>query len=206
MKQDEPEDGGATGLEDVARRRLRSLRQARGWSLDELARRSHIGASTISRLETGHRRLALDNLVDLAAALDTTLDELLRDDGADDVVIRPTRSTGLGGVLHWPLNRQPDPSGRFVAKVRLPAAKPRATPDLQVHPGREWFYVLDGTVRLVLGDHEHHVEVGQAAEFDTMRPHWIVGFGAPAEILQIFDRHGEDAHLRPPSGGRNVAP
>lgn len=199
MKQDEPgePDEPGTGLEDVARRRLRSLRRARGWSLDELARRSHIGASTISRLETGHRRLALDNLADLAAALDTTLDELLRDDGADDVVIRPTRSTGLGGLLHWPLNRQPDPSGRVVAKVRLPAARPDAPPDLQVHPGREWFYVLEGTVRLVLGDHEHLVEVGQAAEFDTMRPHWIAGRGAPAEILQIFDRHGEDAHLRP---------
>jgi transcriptional regulator with XRE-family HTH domain len=197
MKQDEE---GATRLEDLARRRLRSLRRARGWSLDELARRAHIGASTISRIETGHRRLALDNLADLATALGTTLDELLRDDADADVVIRPTRSKGFGGMLHWPLNRQPDPSGRVVAKVRIPAARPRATPDLQVHPGREWFYVLEGTARLVLGDHEHLVVAGQAAEFDTMRPHWIAGHGGPVELLQIFDRHGEDAHLRPPAG------
>jgi uncharacterized cupin superfamily protein len=65
-----------------------------------------------------------------------------------------------------------------------------------VHPGREWFYVLDGTVRLELDDQTHLVGTGQAAEFDTMRPHQMYGDGGPAEVLSIFDRHGEDAHLR----------
>src|SRR5690606_11504716 len=67
-------------VEDTARHRLRSLRLARGWSLDELAQRSDLSASTISRTETGRRRLALDHLVTLARALDTTVDELLVDD------------------------------------------------------------------------------------------------------------------------------
>ena len=191
------QDDSAARLEDVARRRLRSLRQARGWTLDELARRSHIGASTISRIETGHRRLAIDNLVDLAAALDTTVDELLRDDIDEDVVIRPTRGRGAGGYLHWPLNRLADPSGRSVSKMRIPAARPRQEPDTRVHPGRDWFYVLEGTARLVLGEREHLVEAGQAAEFDTMTPHWVAGHGGPVELLMIFDRHGEDAHIRP---------
>lgn len=201
MKQDAPIGAGTeASTEDVARRRLRSLRLARGWSLDELARRSHIGASTISRLETGHRRLALDHLVDLARALETTVDQLLDDGGEDDVVIRPTRMKDGHGIVHWPLTREHDPSGRVVAKMRFPASK--KAPVLQVHPGRDWFYVLDGTARLVLGDHEHLVEAGQAAEFDTMRPHWIAGYGGPVEILTIFDRHGEEAHLRPPSAAR----
>ena len=58
-----------TRLEDVARRRLRTLRLARDWTLDELARRTNIGASTISRIETGHRRLAVDDLAELAQGL-----------------------------------------------------------------------------------------------------------------------------------------
>ncbi|MEO5901654.1 MAG: XRE family transcriptional regulator [Ilumatobacteraceae bacterium] len=181
-------------LEDVARHRLRSLRLARGWTLDELARRSNIGASTISRIETGHRRLAIDNLVDLARALEATVDELIGDARDDDVVIRPTRGVGPNGSVHWPLTRPNDPSGRIVAKVRIPAS--RKTPDPQVHPGRDWFYVLEGTARLVLGDTEHLVPVGHAAEFDTMTPHWIAGHGGPVEVLMIFDHHGEHAHLR----------
>jgi len=182
-------------IESTARRRLRSLRAARGWSIDELARRSHIGPSTISRLETGHRRLALDHLVTLARALDTTVDALLADDDAgENVVIRPIRDTAHGAT-YWMLTRREDPSGRIVAKMRLPASK--RPPQPRVHPGRDWFYVLDGTVRLLLGEREHLVPAGQAAEFDTMTPHWMLGDGGPAEILTIFDRHGERAHLRP---------
>lgn len=188
----------------IVRQRLRSLRLARGWSLDQLASRSNIGASTISRLETGHRRLAIDQLVDLARALETTVEQLLGDEDEGDVVIRPARTRQEDGAVHWPLNRPNDPSGRVVAKMRFPAAKRQ--PDLRVHPGRDWFYVLEGTARLVLGDRTHLVEAGQAAEFDTMTPHAIGGHGAPVEVLTIFDRHGERAHLQavsPPTPARS---
>ncbi len=179
--------------EALARRRLRSLREARGWSLDELARRSHIGPSTISRIETGHRRISLDHLVSLAAALETSVDDLLSGDDPDDVVIRPVRSE-IGGVTSWLLTRPDDVSGRTVAKLRIPPAKRSAPP--QVHPGRDWIYVLSGTAQLVLGEREHVLTRGQAAEFDTMVPHRIAGQGGPVEVLTIFDHHGERAHLR----------
>jgi ribosome-binding protein aMBF1 (putative translation factor) len=44
----------------MVRTRLRSLRRTLGWSLDDLAERSHLSASTISRIETGKRALSLD--------------------------------------------------------------------------------------------------------------------------------------------------
>ena len=183
-------------IDETARRRLRSLRLARGWSLDELARRSYIGPSTISRIETGQRRLALDHLVSLARALETSVDELLADDDAqEDVIIRPTRDVVRGTTL-WMLTRPDDPSGRIVAKMRVP--KLRRPPEPRVHPGRDWFYVLDGAAHLLLGERHHIVERGQAAEFDCMTPHWILGEGAPVEILTIFDRHAERAHLHSP--------
>jgi mannose-6-phosphate isomerase-like protein (cupin superfamily) len=122
------------------------------------------------------------------------VDELI---GGDDeyVVIRPARSKDANGAVFWPLTRHHDPSGRVVSKMRIPASRKR--PDLRVHPGRDWFYVLEGTARLILGDREHLVESGQAAEFNTMTPHSIAGYGGPVEILTILDRHGEEAHLRP---------
>jgi len=190
MKQ-EPGPPPAPDVEAVTRQRLRSLRLARGWSLDELARRAHIGPSTISRIETGHRRIALDQLVTLARALGTTVDELLDDGSPDDVVIKPSRNV-VDGATYWLLTRPDDPLGRVVAKSRLPARR-RGEP--RVHPGREWLYVLDGTARLVLGGREHLVRAGEAAEFDTMVPHVIAGHGGPVEILSIFDRQGEQAHL-----------
>ena len=52
-------------------------------------------------------------------------------------------------------------------------------------------------MQLCLGERQHLVRAGQAADFDTMTPHWMRGYGGPAEVLTIFDRHGERAHLRP---------
>lgn len=181
-----------TSPEATARRRLRTLRQARGWTIDDLARRSNISSSTISRLETGQRRLAVDHLAVLARALETTVDELLIDDAGDDVVIRPSRNEA-NGVTFWMLTPPNDPSGRMVAKVRTPARA--KLPDTKVHPGRDWFYVLKGTVRLKLGEREFLVEAGQAASFDTMTPHALAGHRSPAELITILDHHGERAHL-----------
>src|SRR3546814_20016806 len=100
----------ASRMEDLVRRRLQSLRQARGWTLDQLASRAHIGASTISRIETGHRRLAIDQLADLARALETTVDDLLSTDDGDDAVIKHVPSPNRHGVVPWPLPRPHHPS------------------------------------------------------------------------------------------------
>lgn len=128
----------------------------------------------------------------LARALGITVDDLLADDDADDVVIRPEPFSNGGAV--WMLSRRDDPSGRTVAKMRLPASS-TAELERKVHPGHDWFYVLDGTVRLVLGGREHIVRAGEAASFSTMTPHSMVGVGGSAEVLTIYDHHGERAHF-----------
>ena len=80
-------------IEQVVRTRLRSLRNTLGLSLDELAARTNLSPSTISRVETGKRTISLDVLLPLAAALQVDLDALLDVRSDDDVVIRPAPST-----------------------------------------------------------------------------------------------------------------
>jgi transcriptional regulator with XRE-family HTH domain len=187
------QDPTAPDPDRLVRQRLRSHRTARGWSLDELGTRTQLSPSTISRIETGHRRITLDQLRPLATALGTTIDALVDVSSEDDadVVIRPVRSEH-SGVSTWPLTR-PDNSGPIVAKMRL---EPTTDPvKLVVHPGRDWFYVMSGTVVLYLADRRIKVARGQAAEFSTMSPHAMRADRGPAELISIFDRDGRDAHL-----------
>jgi transcriptional regulator with XRE-family HTH domain len=186
-------------LDSLIRQRVRGLRLARGWSLDTLAARCFLSPSTLSRIETGHRRIALDQLVPIARALGTTLDQLVESADDEDVVIRPQRDDARG-VTTWMLSREGAPLGVTVAKMRI-TTPPDASHELGVHPGRDWFTVLSGTARLQLGDRVILVEPGQAAEFSTMVPHAIAAHDGPVEILVILDHDGERSHLRPHGEG-----
>jgi transcriptional regulator with XRE-family HTH domain len=177
-------------LDSLVRSRIRALRVAKGWSLDDLATRCYLSPSTLSRIETGHRRIALDQLTPIARALGTTLDQLVEPATDDDVVIRPHRDE-TRGLTTWLLSRDP---GATVAKIRI-TRPARDTVQRGVHPGKDWFTVLSGTVELLLGERTILVRTGEAAEFSTMTPHAFGAHGGPAEILCILDHDGRRTHL-----------
>ena len=183
-------------IEQLARARLRSLRNTLGLSLDELATRTNLSPSTISRVETGKRTISLDILVPLAAALQIDLDALLDARSDDDVIIRPTPHRS-GEHTTWMLSR---PTGSTIA-VKMRLEPTRTTPEQRVHPGHDWFFVIEGQVRLALGEREITVDTGEAAEFATMTPHAIAAIGGPAELIMIFDRDGHRAHVHHEIGG-----
>jgi transcriptional regulator with XRE-family HTH domain len=177
-------------LDSLVRKRIRALRVAQGWSLEELATRAHLSQSSLSRIENGQRRLALDQLVTLARALDTSLDQLV-ENAADDVVISPMID-GTHGLMRWPVKG----AGMSVMRQRLTEPPPSNTARMRAHPGREWLVVLSGTALLMLGHRRYRIEANQAAEFPTMMPHAIGAEGGPCEIMGIFDRDARRGHQR----------
>jgi transcriptional regulator with XRE-family HTH domain len=179
-----------TEIEQAVRTRLRSLRNTLGLSLDELAARTSLSPSTISRVETGKRAISLDILVPLAAALQVDLDTLLDVSGDGDVVIRPVPDNS-GERTTWMLSRAT--AATIVIKMRIEPS--RAIGEPRVHPGHDWFFVIAGRIRLLLGEREIIVEAGESAEFGTMTPHAFEAVGGPAEVIVIFDRDGHRAHV-----------
>ena len=167
------------------------MREEQGLSLDAVARVAGMAPSTLSRLETGKRRLAVDHLAPLARALSTSVDALLAPpQRTDPRVRRGPRMVNDMRVL--PLSRS-DASGPHAYHLTIPV---RGQPDPRTHEGHEWLYVLSGQLRLVLGDHALVLDTGEAAEFNTWTPHWMSGVNTPAEILVLLGHHGERAHLR----------
>jgi transcriptional regulator with XRE-family HTH domain len=186
-----------TEIEQVVRTRLRSLRNTLGLSLDDLAARTNLSPSTISRVETGKRTISLDILLPMATALQVDLDALLDVRGDDDVVIRPTPNNS-GERTTWMLSR---PTASVIAiKMRLEPT--RKTDEQRVHPGHDWFFVISGRVRLLLGERAVTVEAGESAEFSTMTPHAFAAIDGPAELLMIFDRDGQRAHIHHETAGQ----
>lgn len=177
------------GLDSLVRKRIRALRVAQGWSLEELATRARLSPSSLSRIENGQRRLALDQLVTLARALDTSLDQLVETD-TEDVIANPMVD-GAHGLMRWPIKAEP---GMTVVRQRITSPPPDDPAAMRAHPGREWLVVLSGTAVLMLGHRRIRVETNQAAEFPTMLPHAIGAAGKPCEIVGIFDREARRGH------------
>jgi len=172
--------------------RLKRLRTQRGETLTELAGRTGISKSTLSRLESGQRKPSLELLLPIAHAHKVPLDELVGAPEVGDPRIRPKPRKRNGRIV-VPLSE--NTSGLHAWKVIIPPEP--GEPELRIHDGREWLYVLSGRMRLILGENDITMGPGEVAEFDTKLPHW---FGPvddrPVEILSLHSSHGHHMHVR----------
>ncbi|MEV7384634.1 MULTISPECIES: XRE family transcriptional regulator [unclassified Streptomyces] len=149
---------------------LRSLRRRAGLTLETAARDAGLSPAHLSRLETGQRQPSLPMLLALARVYGTTVSDLLGETVADrDAIVRagdmePTRA---GGWTYW----QAGASGRGMQSLRVRVPHGSQGDIVRVHPGEEWLYVLQGRLRLRLGDTTHVLAPGDSAHFDSLTPH-----------------------------------
>jgi quercetin dioxygenase-like cupin family protein len=163
-------------------------------TLGGLSAATGISVSTLSRLESGGRRATLELLVPVTRVLGLGLDDLV--------------GTGPAAPPDPRVRREPMVRGdQVIVPLPVPGASPQTYHhtippgdrpiDLRTHAGYEWLYVLQGRVRLALGATEILMGPGEAAEFDTLRPHWVGNGGrGVARYLSVFGPEGERVHLR----------
>ncbi len=173
--------------------RLRALRAERDLTLAEVAEATGISTSTLSRLESGSRRATLELLLPLARTYRVALDDFVDGPATGDPRVH-LKAVRAHGQTILPLSRR---AGGLQAFKHVIDAGGPTDPDPKTHEGYEWLYVLDGRLRVVLGEHDVVLTAGEAAEFDTRVPHWFGSAdGRPVEFLSLFGPQGERAHLR----------
>ncbi|MEU1302231.1 helix-turn-helix domain-containing protein [Streptomyces shenzhenensis] len=141
--------------------RLRELRRRRGVTLTALSETTGIPISTLSRLESGHRKPGLELLLPLARAYQVPVDELIGAPADLDPRVYPQPFT-RNGMTVVPLTRKP--GGLQAFKHILPAGLTDGRePDPRSHEGYHWLYVLRGRLRVVLGDKDFILTEGEVA-------------------------------------------
>ena len=155
-------------------RRLRLEREARGWSLADLAARSGVAKATISRIERQEMSPTAALLVRLAAAFDLTLAGLLvRAETGEDRVSRaeaqPLWRDPATGYLRRQIYSRPDLPIELV-EVTLPPGQSVTLPASSYARIRQIVWVTDGRLVIVDGGLRHDLGPGDC-----------YGFGPPAE-------------------------
>lgn len=165
-------------LEARMRRALRQARTAAGMSLVQVATAAGMSESTLSRIETGDRRLTLAAVDGICRAVGVQPESVLRSAGRDGLRIT-TPAVRLAGGQHGVVLGH-DRDGSVLMRLVIPAGE---QPVLATHPGHDFVHVLRGRVRLHLGADRHDLVPGESVHFDTDRPHGIVGLDGTAEVL-----------------------
>jgi len=72
----------------------------------------------------------------------------------------------------------------------------RVAPDpLPIHEGHDWIYVLQGRMRLLLGEADLVIAPGEVVEFTTWTPHWFGALDEAVELILILGPEGAHEHL-----------
>jgi transcriptional regulator with XRE-family HTH domain len=183
--------------------RVRARRVDRGWTLDELARRSKVSRRMLVNVEQGHASPSIATLLRISDALGVGLPALV--DTARPPALKVTH-VGQAPVL-W--------RGPFGGQATLVAAT--APPDVvelwdwTLLPGeehvsephttgtRELLLVLAGVVELRVGPAVHHLSAGDSVTFHGDQPH---GYADPVAaeparfVLTVFQpRLGQGGQL-----------
>jgi len=179
---------------------LRELRQNRGWTLQELASRSGLSKTFLSRLETGDRQASIAAVLTLARIFDVSLTSMFETQVASEpcLIVRAAEATPLSvnGLTYTPLSN----AERFfnLQPIRLTVSLKRKGNDHFHHDGEEWIYLLSGRLTLSLAGKTYDLKPGDAAHFDSRQPHRLIARGTQdAEVLLVASPFSESERRRP---------
>jgi transcriptional regulator with XRE-family HTH domain len=183
--------------------RIRTERHRAGLTVRGLAARTGVSPSLISQIERGRATPSVATLWSIATELGISIADLFSETETgsktrtpdDPVQVHETRkSIVLAEGVRWErLTSTPDAEVDFVYVVYPPGAASCPEDALNRHEGREFGYVISGTLGVKIGFEEHVVRENDSISFDSMIPHrlWAIGDEPVRAIWTVINRRGD---------------
>ena len=165
-------------------RKIRELRQLKGWSLAELAKHSGVALSSLSRIETSRMTGTLESHIGIARALGVRVSELYGSLDAPGPMVE-IKSAGEGR------DKQLTVKGAAVTVLTSASLQKKMLPVLiQLGPrkstsrergpaGSERFvYLLQGQMQITAGEERFRLGPGDSAYLQASVPHSYSNVGA----------------------------
>ena len=171
--------------------RIRELREILDVDAADLAKQVNVSVAEYNQYENAESDIPIGGIYAVAAALNVDPTVLLTGDAprmSDYTIVRQGRGVSVERYKGYKfsslafnyIGRQFDPMVVDLEPMENP-------PELVVHGGQEFNYVLKGTVQLVIGSREFLLEAGDSAFFNPMTPHGQRAVGGPVKFLTIIN-------------------
>ena len=187
------EPGGAAPCDQIGRR-IQTIREQKGISLEELAQLTGFDKEMLQQIETGEVCPQLGTVIKLSKALDSALERLISEEGhklyaitrRDErkIISRTTTSRGNRAAYTY-MSLAPEVKGRHMEAlmVELEQIGDQAA---SVHAGEEFIYVLEGLVALKIGEEQFDLQPGDSAYYLSTTEHLISAKEGRAKILAVI--------------------
>jgi len=175
--------------------RIRRVREMRGLTIGDLSSRTGIDIDTLGRVESSKVIPALGQLVKLGKALDMKMGYFISP-GIDEPMTvvrkderRPVSRYGKAKSLLFGYSYQsmaPDKANRLMEPFIITLV-PTNTEEFSTHAGQEFLYVLEGEMKVQVGDRVEFLEPGDAVYYDSDQPHFVRCIGTvAAKVLAVL--------------------
>lgn len=162
--------------------RVRELRRARAWTLEQAAQQAGLARSTLSKIENGQMSPTYDAVKKLATGLGISVPQLFTPSASPQVNGRRVITRAGEGAAHLTTTYEHELLGEGMTQKRmLPyrariRARDMAEFDGWVrHEGEEFLYVLTGIIRLYTEFYEPvEMRRGDSAYYDATMGHNVI--------------------------------
>jgi transcriptional regulator with XRE-family HTH domain len=162
--------------------RVRDLRKARGWTLEQAARQAGLARSTLSKIENGQMSPTYEALKKLAVGLEISVPQLFTPPQRDRISGRLAVTKGGAGTHHATATYEHELLAEALTKKRMlpyrARIRARAIAEFDGwvrHDGEEFLYVLTGVVRLYTEFYEPiEMRRGDSAYYDATMGHNVI--------------------------------
>jgi quercetin dioxygenase-like cupin family protein len=179
-------------LKEVAAR-IKELRDILGISLEDMSSHLRISPEKYLKYENGVEDISVSVLYEISRKLGVEMSILLTGEAPRMHYFTVTRKGKGASVERRKQYKYQSLAPNFINKTAEPFVvtvepKPEKTVvPTNSHPGQEFNYVLDGSLKLIIKDHEIILEEGDSIYFDSGCEHAMVARNnKPARFLAII--------------------
>ncbi|MGB8405418.1 MAG: XRE family transcriptional regulator [Mycobacterium sp.] len=182
---------------DAVGQRLKSARENRGLTLEQVSELCGLSKAHLSRLESGERQASIGALVDLATVLGVRVSVLLGEDTDRSVLATypaDVARQSAGGLEIAVCSGYLGSKWIEALRVRVKPRRP-AGPPVQ-HRGEEWLYVVSGELKFEYDGADYLIPSGTAVHFDAARPHRMTARTVTEVLLVSSTDHAELSRIQ----------